>query len=253
MLVRSPLLTSHKWRELVSSGRFVCRCHGVFFWWCYVCFVLLRFRLYAFVEAASLCSIVLRYAGVPIVARVSFFFFFPHSSFGDVAFSDILRIYIFLVPFSLSPCMESTSYVLPSGWCFFYLVTTGWIFDISYVRNQSIIQSINHRTVGLPRIKNTNSRGEWYLQTVDTGNRTSLVQAATSDTQHALSYRSIAPKITSRSIVVAVVVFFTLTDRASTIPSYIRGCQSGTWSQRGTKVNGSHCRARIGEEVIILT
>ena len=39
---------------------------------------------------------------------------------------------------------------------------------------------------------------------------------------------------------VVVVVFFTLTDRASTIPSKIRGCQSGTWSQRGTKVNGSH-------------
>ena len=38
-----------------------------------------------------------------------------------------------------------------------------------------------------------------------------------------------------------VVVFFTLfIDRASTIPSNIRGCQSGTWSQRGTKVNGSH-------------
>ena len=37
-----------------------------------------------------------------------------------------------------------------------------------------------------------------------------------------------------------VVVVFTLTDRASTIPSNIRGCQSGTWSQRGTKVNGSH-------------
>ena len=37
-----------------------------------------------------------------------------------------------------------------------------------------------------------------------------------------------------------VVVFFTLTDRASTIPSNIRGCQSGTWSQRGTEVNGSH-------------
>ena len=37
-----------------------------------------------------------------------------------------------------------------------------------------------------------------------------------------------------------VVVFFTLADRASTIPSNIRGCQSGTWSQRGTKVNGSH-------------
>ena len=37
-----------------------------------------------------------------------------------------------------------------------------------------------------------------------------------------------------------VVVFFTLTDRASTIPSNIRGCQSGTWSQRCTKVNRSH-------------
>ena len=38
-----------------------------------------------------------------------------------------------------------------------------------------------------------------------------------------------------------VVVFFTLTDRASTIPSTIHGCQSSTWSQRYTKVNGLHC------------
>ena len=31
VLVRSPMLTSHKWREHVSSGRLVCRrCHGVF-------------------------------------------------------------------------------------------------------------------------------------------------------------------------------------------------------------------------------
>ena len=36
---------------------FVCRCHYVFLW-CWVCFVLLRFRLYAFIEAASLCSMV---------------------------------------------------------------------------------------------------------------------------------------------------------------------------------------------------
>ena len=41
-------------------------------------------------------------------------------------------------------------------------------------------------------------------------------------------------------VVVIVVVFFTLTDRASTIPSNIlRGCQSRTWSQRGTKMNGT--------------
>ena len=46
--------------------------------------------------------------------------------------------------------------------------------------------------------------------------------------------------IYARDPIVVVVVFFTLTNRASTIPSNIRGCQSGTWSQRGTKVNGSH-------------
>ena len=44
---------------------------------------------------------------------------------------------------------------------------------------------------------------------------------------------------------VVVVVVFTLTDRASTIPSNIRGCQSGTWSQRGTKVNGSRHSGRV--------
>ena len=38
---------SHKWRELVSSGRLLCRCHDVFLWY-YVCFVLLRFRLLCF-------------------------------------------------------------------------------------------------------------------------------------------------------------------------------------------------------------
>ena len=42
-------------------------------------------------------------------------------------------------------------------------------------------------------------------------------------------------------ILYIVVVFFALlTDRALAIPSNIRGCQSDTWSQRGTKVNGSH-------------
>ena len=31
-----------------------------------------------------------------------------------------------------------------------------------------------------------------------------------------------------------------ITDRASTIPSKIRGYQPSTWPQRGTKVNGPH-------------
>ena len=47
-------------------------------------------------------------------------------------------------------------------------------------------------------------------------------------------------QLNRESTTVVVVAFFTLTDRASTILSDIRGCQSGTWSQRGTKVNGSH-------------
>ena len=35
-------------------------------------------------------------------------------------------------------------------------------------------------------------------------------------------------------------VFTRIQGRISTPNSNIRGCQSGTWSQRGTKVNGSH-------------
>ena len=37
--------------------------------------------------------------------------------------------------------------------------------------------------------------------------------------------------------VVVVVVFFILTDRASTIPSNTRGCQSGTWSAGHKKMS----------------
>ena len=50
---------------------------------------MLRFCLYAFVEAAALRSIVLRYAGVPIATRVSFFLFFPFCLFGGVAFFEV--------------------------------------------------------------------------------------------------------------------------------------------------------------------
>ena len=39
--------------------------------------------------------------------------------------------------------------------------------------------------------------------------------------------------------VVVVVVFFILTDRASTIPSNIRGCQSGTWSAGQKNIRGT--------------
>ena len=112
---------------------FGCRCHGVFLW-CYVCFLLLRFRLYAFVEAAVLRSIVLRYAGVPIATRVSFFvFFFFSFVYLEISLFPIMVFFLyhfrFLFVWTIEYHYRRTFF--PSGWCFFYLVTTGWIFDIS--------------------------------------------------------------------------------------------------------------------------
>ena len=60
-------------------------------------YCLLRFRLYAFVEAVALRSLVLRYAGAPIATRV--FFFFPFCLFGDAVFPSVLCTFF------------------PSGWC----------------------------------------------------------------------------------------------------------------------------------------
>ena len=108
--------------ELEPSGRLVCRYHDVFLWF-YVCFILLRFRLQDFVEAAALGSICKR--PDMIATRVSFSFFL-----GNVAFSE----YVF-VPFPLSLCTESTPYALSFRMLFFYLVTTGSIFDISLSEN----------------------------------------------------------------------------------------------------------------------
>ena len=111
VLVRSPFLTinSHKWRELVFSGRLICRCHDVFLW-CYVCFVLLRCSS-LFVEAAALRPTVYRYTGTPIGTRVSFFFLFL---FGDVAFSE----YFFFHFRFLFVWRVRRSTFFPSEWCF---------------------------------------------------------------------------------------------------------------------------------------
>ena len=60
------------------------------------CFV---FRLYGFVEAAALRSIVLRYAGVPIATRASFFYFFLFSVYLEmmyVAFSEYHFRFLFV-------------------------------------------------------------------------------------------------------------------------------------------------------------
>ena len=76
------------------------------------------YQVYAFVEAAALRSIVLRYAGVPIATCVSFFFFLLFFVVVYLEMSLFPSIYIF-VPFPLSLCMESTSYVLSFRMVFF--------------------------------------------------------------------------------------------------------------------------------------
>ena len=108
-----------------------CRCHGIFLW-CFVCFVLLRFRLYAFVEAAALRSIVLPYARVPIATRVSFFFL--------SVYLEMSLFPSFFLPSPLSLCMESTSYVLSFRIVFFLLCDHGLDF-LHYLNENSVNQS----------------------------------------------------------------------------------------------------------------
>ena len=136
MLVRSPLLTSHKWRELVSSGRLVSRCHDVFLC-CYLWFVLLRFRLYAFVEAAALRSIVLRYAGVPLATRFPPLFVYLEMSLFPSIFCTIAVFSLF---------GEYVVRFLSFRMVFFYLGITGWIFDNNLSEHSTINQS-NKRLV----------------------------------------------------------------------------------------------------------
>ena len=50
--------------------------------------------------------------------------------------------YSILVPLPFPLCMESTSDVFPSGWCFFHLGTAGWIFYTSSCDNS--INPIKH-------------------------------------------------------------------------------------------------------------
>ena len=131
VLVRLSQLTSYKWRELVSSGGLVCRCHVVFLL-CYVRFVLFRFRLFALTEAAALRSIVHRYACAPTATRsylttvcvlFCFSFFLWRCRFFRVCLHHLRFLFVWRV--------RRTFFT--SGWCFFYLLTTGWTFDISFM------------------------------------------------------------------------------------------------------------------------
>ena len=118
--------------------------------WYYVCLFLLRFRLYAFVEAAALRSIVLRYAGAPIIATRIFFYFL----FRDVVFPFFES---FFVPLPLSRRMESTPYVLflPKGVFLWHTLSprAGLLTSISLLCDNSINQSTSTSAVKYLRAK----------------------------------------------------------------------------------------------------
>ena len=72
-----------------------------------------------------------------------------------------------------------------------------------------------------------------------------LAQNSTQDNETKSLFYSLVVRLGSSTllevvvVVVVVVVFFTLTDRASTIPSNTRGSQSGTWSAGQKNIRGT--------------
>ena len=179
------------------------------------CFALLCFvfRLYAFVEAAALRSIVLRYAGAPIATRVSFFFSF--CLFGDIAFSEY---FLYHFPFLFEWRVRRTFF--PSECFFSTLRPRAGFLTLSHVRIQS-----NQSIKSTPRPSE-------YPPVMGGKMSCCFLHINRSGLNCLVLYAYFSNNV--------VVVFFTLTDRASIIPSNILGCQSGTWSQRGIKANGSH-------------
>ena len=91
------------------------------------CFV---FVFYAFIKAAALRSIVLRYAGAPIATRVLFLSF---CLFGDAAFSEYC---LYHCRFLFQWRVRRTFF--PSGWCISTLWPRAGFFRSAYVRIQSI-------------------------------------------------------------------------------------------------------------------
>ena len=94
VLVRSPLLISHVWRALVSSGRMSCCPYLVYHLFCLFCLFHFRIFCFFFAEDAVLRSIVLRssicmrsdsHTQLPLSASVLFYVF---PFFGDIAFSE---------------------------------------------------------------------------------------------------------------------------------------------------------------------
>ena len=124
------LLTSHKWRKLVSSGRLFCRCHDLSLalplpLFCFVLVFMLLLKPRPFVQS----FFDIQAPRKPHVFFGGFFLLFIWRC----RFSEYFlyhRRFIYL-------CMESTSYVFPFRMVFFYLVTTDWISSCEISINQS--------------------------------------------------------------------------------------------------------------------
>ena len=106
------LVHGKKWRELVSSGCLVCKCHDVFLW---------LLRLFCFASFSSLCF---RWSCGPSFNRLSIctrpdshtWFIFSFRLFGDVVFSEYLVYHFFC---TIAACSLYGEYVvrsfLPNG------------------------------------------------------------------------------------------------------------------------------------------
>ena len=91
---------------------------------------------------------------------------------------------VFFVPFPLSLCMETTSYVLSSRKVFFYLVTTGWSFDISLCKNSIQFNSTQFNSI--------------QFNSVQFNSIQYSSQGFSYDGQHKSAHISFNPQITSK-------------------------------------------------------
>ena len=101
---------------------------------------------------------------LPITTTVLLPFFF--CFFGYIAFFSESIFYAPL-PFPLCMELECTLYVLSFRMVFFYLVTTGWIFDVS-LRNNSTNQIDVSNACYINQVRSLGS-GTWLYSTQRTG------------------------------------------------------------------------------------
>ena len=131
VLIRSSKLISHKC--ILRADAVLSFSGATFVLFCFVFVFLLSRKPRPFVQS----FFVLRYACAP-TATSSYLTTVCAPSFVSL---EVSRFPSIVVPLSFSLYMESTSYVFSFRMVFFYLVTTGWIFDINLLCEDSINRS----------------------------------------------------------------------------------------------------------------